>query len=282
MKKYKSPLLQFQSYMPSEGEQRARALRIRKDRQLFNWLMETVTGRGLIELSRAKLGLPAKGISPTSESFMRLEDIGNYPPFTNQFNPKTLSFAVSQILKNRHLSSRFWNSVEALIIFGKPLVELPPAVSSSVIIRDFKKPKKELWLRIYPDATFKDDIRAYWRSTVILQQQLETEKHAHRWTIHPQKVSTPVEETAVYVRVYKDTTLEDLNSSKFKKELSNAFKKAGLSNRPFRKWDYKKARELLDLDMGKDSDWDKAEKLFGDEKRRNAVKKLRQRARRKI
>jgi hypothetical protein len=284
MKKQKSILLQFQSHIPNRGELDTRSLRVKKDTQTFSWLMNSRQGRNLVILSRDILGLPPTGISPKEGTFLHLHDISNYPKTSEypKFNPKKLNELASSILRSRTLSDRFKPSIESLLIFGKPLGELPPAVNASIVVPDFKKPKKELWIRVYPEATFKDDFRAYWHSVVILQQQLETEKHTAKWKIYSQTEKESLTNKAIYVRVYKDTVLEDLNNSKFKSELASAFKRADLLTPRFRKWDYKKAIKFLELETGKDSDWDKAEKLYGDEKKRNSVKKLRQKVRRKL
>lgn len=284
MKKQKSILLQFQSHIPNRGELDTRSLRVKKDTQTFSWLMNSRQGRNLVNLSREVLGLPSTGIVPSEKVFLHLQDVGNYPNISEypKFNPKRLNIFMSSILKSLALSDRFKPSVESLLIFGKPLGELPPAVSASIVIPNFQKPKKELWIRVYPEATFKDDVRAYWHSVVILQQQLETEKHTAKWKIYSQVEKDSLTNKAIYVRVYKDTVLEDLNNSKFKSKLADAFKKADLLTPRFRRWDYKKAIKFLELETGKDSDWDKAEKLYGDEKKRNSVKKLRQKVRRKL
>jgi|CXWL01.1.fsa_nt_gi hypothetical protein len=284
MKKQKSLLLQFQSHLPTQGELKTRTLRIKKDEQTFSWLMDSRQGRNLVNLSREILGLPPTGIAPNEKAFLHLHNISNYPKTSEypKFNPKKLNELASSILRSRTLSDRFKPSIESLLIFGKPLGELPPTVSAAIVIPDFKKPKKELWIRVYPEATFKDDFRAYWHSVVMLQQQLEIEKHTAKWKIYSQVEKESHTNKAIYVRVYKDTVLEDLNNSKFKSELASAFKKADLLTPRFRKWDYKKAIKFLELETGKDSDWDKAEKLYGDEKKRNSVKKLRQKVHRKL
>jgi hypothetical protein len=152
-------------------------------------------------------------------------------------------------------------------------------VQVSIVIPDLNKQRKEIWIRVYPEATFKDDFRAYWNSVVVAQQQLEVQKHSNAWKVFSRGKD---DTTEVYVRVYKDTTLEDLNNSAFKTELKKAFKQAGLLRPRPRTWDYKKALKLLELDSITSSDWDKAEELFGDEKKRNSVKKLRQRALRNL
>lgn len=284
MKKQKSLLLQFQTHLPNRGELNTRNLRKNKDTQTFLWLMNTRQGRNLVNLSREVLGLPPEGIVSREKTFLDLQNISNYPNASEypKFNPRRLNIFMSSILKSLALSDRFKPSVEALLIFGKPLGELPPTVSASIVISDFKKPKKELWIRVYPEATFKDDFRAYWHSVVMLQQQLETKKQTAKWKIFSQKEKDSLTNKAIYVRVYKDTVLEDLNNSKFKSELVDAFRKADLLTPRFRQWDYKKAIEFLELETGKDSDWDKALKLYGDEKKRNSVKKLRQKVRRKL
>ena len=132
---------------------------------------------------------------------------------------------------------------------------------------------------MYPEATFKDDFRAYWNLVVIAQQEIEVQKQKRAWNIFSQCKDDSIE---VYVRIYKDTVLEDLNNSSFKAELRESFRIAGLLRPRPRSWDYKKALKLLDLDGITDSDWDKAEELFGDENERNSVRKLRQRARKNL
>lgn len=285
MKKQQNPLSQFQTHIPSQGELRARTLRRKKDAQTFGWLMGTKQGQGLVSLSRQILGLPLEGLQPSEGNFLHLQDIRNYPKNSDYplFNQKKLYGLVNTILHSRSLPERFRDSVESLIIFGRPLADLPPSVNASIVISNFNKQKKELWIQIYPDATFKDDLRAYWHSVVMLQQQLEAEKHSAQWKIFSlAENNRTFSDKTIYIRVYKDTVLDDLNNSIFKKELATTFKKAGLQKSRFRKWDYKKAIKFLELEVGKDSDWDKAEKLYGDEQKRNSIKKLRQKIRRKI
>lgn len=281
MKKYKSALIKFQTHIPRQGELKTRAARIKKDTQVLIWLMESKQGRELIKLSRVVLGLPLDGINPSEDTFTNFSNISNYPKNSQyqDFTILKLRQLVKQISRLCSLSDRFYDSVESFLIFGRYLTELPPAVQASVVIPDFNKPRKEIWIRVYPEATFKDDFRAYWNLVVLAQLELNVQKHASAWKILSQGKD---DSTEIYVQVYKETVLEDLNNSTFKTELKEAFKLAGLVRAKPRAWDYKKALKLMELDTITDSDWDKAEQLFGDEKERNSVRKLRQRTLKKL
>lgn len=291
MKKRTNPLLKFQGLPPTNAELRLDEIRLKKDSQIFNWFVHSSRGQETIKLVREKLGLPKDGSKLPSQCLpnVTLETVLEHHN-TPKVNLKRLQEFTYQILRlsNNRLSDRFYNSMRDYVVFNTKLTPEPP-VRPQLIRRGKKLNKKELWIRIYPEATFRD-LKIAWHQIVLIQQELPQQNHKNRWKVFIAKTNEKkyhyeppiIDKHKVYAQVYKNTVLKDLDTPKFRKELKTKLKQAGLNNRNFREWNYKKALDLLKMDKVTKSDWDKAEELFGDERQRLKLKKLRLRARNKL
>lgn len=260
MKKYKNPNFQFDRHIPSCTELQQLNLRGIKDRQAFEWLIFSSRGRATIELMRTVLHLPKDGIKPiTDYPFTRLEDLPNFPSNTEVLWER-LNYYTRHTLELLQLSGRFFESVKSFLIFNRAIPAAAPVRVTLVGI----PPSQELFLEAYPDRTFRD-IRAAWRTVMLMQGQLPKhggEKHKGKWSIDTGKESNS-RETTVFIKIYKDTVLEDLNNKNFRNKLERAFKQRGVKGTPYRAWNIKMVLKLQQLDANKNlSDEERAEELF--------------------
>jgi hypothetical protein len=252
MKKPKRLLAQFGKYIPSKTELGVMDLRGQKDNQTFTWLMSSPRGKETIRLIRKILGLPEGGITPiTDHIFYRVEDLPNFPS-NEEVSWEKLSEYTRQLLDLLNLSNRFYESVKSFLVFGRAV---PASPSVQPLIAGISN--QELLMRIYPEAKFRD-IRAAWHQTLVMQKRLpkETKKSLMKWELKAMGKD-------VYLKIFRNTVLEDLNSKKFRDALTMKFKALGILQKPYRKWNLELDSRLRELDKIPNlSDKERAEKLF--------------------
>lgn len=274
MKKPKSLLAQFEKHIPSKTELGVMDLRGQKDNQIFMWLMSSPRGKETVHLIRKILGLPEDGITPvTDHTFYRVEDLPNFPS-NDEVSWGKLSRYTRQLLDLLNLSNRFYESVKSFLVFGRAR---PASPAVQPLIAGISN--QELLMHIYPEAKFRD-IRAAWHQILVMQNRLpkETKKSLIKWTLIAQGKD-------VYLKVFRDTVLKDLNSKKFRDALTTKFKTLGISQKPYRKWNLELDLRLRELDkIPHLSDKTRAEKLFSvgyAQDNIQRIRRIRHRSRRK-
>lgn len=248
----------------------ALAERLNKDDRTFKTALYSSKGRELIKQLRLELGIQAQTITkPLEQMFPSLESEFKFYEDKYIDTAEEIHLATLSLLKTVKLSDRFYDSVKATLIYNKPTKPRPPLQFI------FKKTKKELFMKLYPDSVFRD-VKLNWHRAFKYQKNMPETKAKAKYKFLKRETG----ERYLLVQIFKNTTLSNLDKD-FRDTQKKRFADMGIQKRHQGSWRYRKALEVELTSESEESDWDIAEKVFNNEHERFRVKRIKHQLKKK-